>query len=83
MKQVKLEMYCNNCGHEWREEEENGNCYECPVCHGESVYRDRYITCDCGETLYVDNFTNECECGRLYNAFGQELADPSEWQEDY
>jgi hypothetical protein len=28
------------------------------------------------------NNTNECECGRLYNNFGQELSNPSKWDEE-
>ena len=82
--QMKLEMFCHDCGHEWREDEENQNCYECPECHSESVYRSRYTTCHCGTTVYCDEFTNECDgCGQLYNAFGQELRPMSEWEENY
>lgn len=80
---MKLEMYCNNCNHEWREDEENANCYECPQCHSTSIYRSRYITCSCGATVYCDGFTNECDgCGALYNGFGQLLAPPSQWDDD-
>ena len=80
---MKLEMYCNDCGNEWREDEENERCYECQQCHSESVYRSRYITCDCGMTVYCDQFTNECDgCGALYNAFGQRLASPDQWADD-
>ena len=49
---MKLEMYCDNCQHEWREDYENENCYECPKCHSDRVYRSRYVTCQCGATVY-------------------------------
>jgi len=41
-----------------------------------------YGTCDCGETVVLDSFTVECpNCGKLYNAFGQELRPREEWEE--
>lgn len=80
---MKFEMYCNKCGNEWIEQEENLNCYECPKCHSGHVYRDRFITCDCGETVYCNCFTNECEkCGALYNGFGERLASPRNWDDE-
>jgi len=42
---------------------------------------DRLVSakCDCGKWVYIDGFTNECECGLLYNQAGQQLAPMSEW----
>jgi len=33
----------------------------------------------CGEEVYLDRFTNTCECGIDYNMSGQQLADRSQW----
>lgn len=41
-------------------------------------------TCACGRTVYLENQymgACECECGRWYNLFGQELLPPDQWQE--
>lgn len=41
-------------------------------------------TCYCGSKVALGQFTCECDrCGKLYNWCGQELRDPSEWEEDY
>lgn len=41
------------------------------------------IRCDCGEELELfDAMTNSCDCGRLYNGAGQQLAHPSQWGEE-
>lgn len=78
------EMFCNECNHEWEEAEENERRYVCPKCGSHSVYRSHYLICDCGATVWLDSFTNECEgCGKLYNGFGQKLRNPSEWEENY
>lgn len=84
MKQIGYEMYCRDCQHEWREDRDNENCYECPQCQSHDVYKNRFITCSCGTTVYLDNsLTNDCEgCGKLYNGSGQELAPPEEWDEE-
>lgn len=79
--EVKYEMWCPNCNKEYIEESENERCYECPQCGGR-VYRDRFLICECGKIVYLQEFTNECECGKLYNSFGQELAAPDEWDEE-
>lgn len=39
--------------------------------------------CECGQELMLDRFTVECDCGRLYNSSGQELAPRSQWGEYY
>lgn len=42
-------------------------------------------TCVCGrEVTLVDEFYGacQCECGRWYNLFGQELLEPENWEED-
>ena len=38
--------------------------------------------CECGATVSLPNFTNECSCGRLYNSWGQELAPREQWGEE-
>ena len=43
-----------------------------------------YGTCVCGETVYLDaDYGNgiDCDCGRIYNLSGQELAPRSQWDE--
>jgi hypothetical protein len=43
-----------------------------------------YGTCDCGRTVYLDRDYGhgiDCECGRIYNMSGQELAPRSQWEE--
>lgn len=51
----------------------------CPAC-GEWMRHFSFITCPhCGERVYVDHFTNFCDCGAMYNAFGQELAPVEQW----
>jgi len=43
-------------------------------------------TCECGREIeLVDQYLGacECECGRWYNLFGQELNDPSTWGVDW
>lgn len=46
---------------------------------------DRYIECECGKHIYLYGYSDtwQCECGRLYNNFGQELADPCFWGEEF
>lgn len=53
--------------HEWR-------------CHD-----DAHGTCSCGrEVLLFDQYygTCECECGKWYNMFGQEVLPPEYWEND-
>lgn len=42
-------------------------------------------TCTCGQTVTLDGDTRgegiDCECGRIYNAVGQELAPRRQWEE--
>lgn len=77
---VKIEFCCHECGHtDYLEHKE----YECPKCGSERVGNFAMIECYCGETVPADDFTNICpECGRMYNAFGQELAPVSQWDPD-
>lgn len=81
-KEVKNEIYCPNCGHiEETEERFIGFC--CDKCES-PVVNNRYIDCDCGTRVYLDENTNECEgCGRLWNRFGQSLKPRNEWEEEY
>ena len=42
--------------------------------------------CTCGrEVELASDYTGavQCECGRWYNVFGQELRDPKYWEEEY
>jgi hypothetical protein len=43
-------------------------------------------TCQCGRTVVLDgDYFGEgidCECGRIYNMAGQELAPRSQWEEN-
>lgn len=42
--------------------------------------------CSCGREVILDaDYMGavQCECGRWYNLFGQELRDPKYWEEDY
>ena len=77
-KEIKTEVYCRECEHEFIENERDFSI-QCPKCHSRNMHRSRFITCDCGEQLDINHFTNECECGKLYNNFGQELAPVNEW----
>jgi hypothetical protein len=38
--------------------------------------------CVCGRLVDLDGFTCGCDCGRLYNWAGQELAPPCHWGEE-
>ena len=42
--------------------------------------------CICGKEVVLESSymgATQCECGRWYNVFGQELVDPKDWEEDY
>jgi len=79
MKEVMNEFYCRECEHEGITEH---RIYECPKCGKGNIFNSSFVTCDCGEKVYLDRNTNPCEeCGKLYNGFGQELAPPEEWDE--
>lgn len=41
------------------------------------------VRCSCGEEFYLDGDTECPNCGQWYNGFGQELKDPSQWEEDW
>lgn len=38
--------------------------------------------CECGSEIYLDNFTNTCECGVDYNSSGHRLAPREQWGEE-
>jgi hypothetical protein len=47
---------------------------------------DAHGTCDCGREVYLHNDYGhgiDCECGRIYNSSGQELAPRSQWEDRY
>ena len=42
--------------------------------------------CSCGKEVILDcsyEGATQCECGKWYNLFGQELRDPKYWDDDY
>ena len=41
-------------------------------------------TCECGRTVYLEGDSGhgiDCDCGRIYNLSGQELAPRSQWED--
>ena len=41
--------------------------------------------CSCGKEVVLESDYNgavQCECGKWYNVFGQELIDPKYWEDD-
>ena len=41
------------------------------------------LRCDCGESVYLDGFTNTCDkCDADYNSSGQRLAPRCQWGEE-
>ena len=83
MAQIKTEWYCRDCEHETHTE--NGEWIDaCPKCGSENLFRGNFIICPhCNGKVYVDRFTNICpECETMYNASGDELAPPEEWDEE-
>lgn len=44
----------------------------------------KVVTCErCGSQVWCPNFTNECQCGTLYNSFGQMLAPYEDWTDEW
>jgi hypothetical protein len=85
MANIKVEISCNDCCYEavpGPNALSEHNSYECPKCGSRHIQRYPYVECECGDYVYLINHTNQCECGKLYNGFGQELADPSKWDEE-
>ena len=75
MKKIYYDFYCSECESGGVSEERP---FDCPDCNNESIFCVEFVVCDCGERVYIPNFTNVCKCGKLYNGFGQELAEPEE-----
>ena len=85
MAKIKVEISCHDCGFEavpGPSALDEYNSYECPKCGSHHIQRYPYVECECGDYVYLINHTNQCECGKLYNGFGEELADPSLWDPD-
>lgn len=40
------------------------------------------LECSCGRHVALTTNDNECDCGRIYNAFGQALAPRHTWEPD-
>jgi len=38
--------------------------------------------CSCGREVFLEFFTNSCECGLEYNSSGQQLASREQWGEE-
>ena len=38
--------------------------------------------CECGKTVILYGYDEECSCGRAYNAFGQRLGPRMLWSDD-
>ena len=82
MDDVKVEIYCMDCGYE-EVFEDHKRPFECPRCGSPLLHETCMIKCEnCGKDVYLTNHTNECECGAFYNGFGQRLSDPDEWDEE-
>ena len=82
MSKVMNECYCRDCGATVDTEHSE---YQCPKCASLDVFNSSFVICSCGERIYLPKGlgVEECwECGKLYNAFGQELASPEEWDEE-
>lgn len=79
--EIMRDWICEKC-HETGECPDRQMPYECPKCGG-YLRSMRYIICeDCGERIYLGAFTNECDCGAMYNPFGQRLAPVSQWSDE-
>lgn len=82
MADIKVEIYCMSCGHK-EVFEDHKRPFECPKCGSPLLHETCIIECeDCGKDVYLTDNTNECECGALYNGFGERLSDPEEWDEE-
>ena len=81
MPDVKVIYTCPDCDYQFQSEIGNA---ECPKCIAWAGRGQRSLVCeDCGKEVHLwDSMTNECECGALYNGFGQRLAPREEWAEE-
>ena len=82
MPKVMNECSCRSCGAETETEHHE---YECPKCGSDDVLNTGFVVCDCCEHLYLPKGLGVayCDgCGTLYNAFGQTLAPPEEWDDE-
>ena len=57
------------------------------IDHGiEKVKNTKFVSaigqCDCGRKVYLDSFTNTCDCGIDYNMSGDRLASREFWGEE-
>lgn len=60
--------------------------FEGIINYSKTMTSPAYGECDCGRTVYLDydyGHGIDCECGRIYNLSGQELAPRSQWEERY
>lgn len=75
MNKIGYELYCNKCGYDWRLENVNPQNRICPNCHEQDeVYINKFITCECGTTVYLDSTENICEgCEERYDEFGRKI----------
>lgn len=83
MADLKIEWYCRNCEHTEVHDDLGTWLDTCPKCGSDDLFHSNLTTCACGNTVYTNQFTNICpDCGRLYNANGEELAPPEEWDDE-
>lgn len=90
MKQVGVELWCEDCSNTIRYEDEYdapnyGHDYKCPKCgSGKNMFRSPFVVCHCGTTVYLTHGDTECEeCGQAYNAFGDEITHMGFTEDDY
>lgn len=53
-----------------------------PSWDEEGRYDAGVMRCACGRGVELGRGDIDCACGRLFNAFGQELQHPALWAED-
>lgn len=88
MKVVGVELWCEDCNHTVRYDDEcdapnYGYDCKCPKCGSEKMFRSPFVVCHCGTTVYLTHGDTECDgCGQWINAFGDFLKPPEQWEED-
>lgn len=52
---------------------------------GNEVRTDTIVECNCGKKHHIAfaGGDSACECGQLFNTFGQELRPQEQWEENY
>lgn len=55
----------------------------CPNCYRKKHFTRRVVRCSCGRKHITKHNDSVCDCGKWFNALGDELRDMSEWDEDF